>query len=235
MSYPHVRVSAGPAGAQRGRFFHPRTSARIYPDRAEYARTAAAMGWERFVATGWVRTQGLDPERIHESEQMVLLSGGWTRRRADDSPIVSNRVLYTLTRQGDGWGIQARFGIDSFEPDSDQEELAGAAIRAAARRQAARRDGDLESWLGGFHFPLTAVLAPGRVVVAEDAEQLRAQSRIWTADAGPDHGRTRVIAAGATGALLSQHPATGSSAGRQAALLAWRDGAWGSLAVVILP
>ena len=235
MSYPHVRVSAGPAAGSSERFFNPRTAARVYSDHDDYAGTAESMGWERFTATGWVRTQGLEPVRVHESEDMVLLAGGWTRLRADDSPIVSNRVLYTLTRIEGSWGIQARFGVDSFEPGSDQEALAQAAVRSAASRESARRDGDVEKWLTLFHYPLTAVLAPGRVAVAEDPNQLRARERIWGGEADPEKGEARVIAAGSTGALLSRHPGTDSGSGRQAALLARRDGAWKTLAVTLLP
>ncbi len=235
MSYPHVRVSAGPAAGSSDRFFNPRTAARVYSDHDDYAGTAESMGWERFIATGWVRTRGLEPVRVHESEHMVLLAGGWTRLRADDSPIVSNRVLYTLTRPDGSWGIQARFGVDSYDPGSDQEAVARAAVRSAATRASARRDGDVENWLNLFHYPLTAVLAPGSVVVAEGPDQLRAQERIWTGEAGFDKGAIRVIAAGSTGAILSRQPGTDSGAGRQAALLARRDGDWKTLAVTLLP
>lgn len=232
MSYPHVRVSAGMPGSKCGRFFHPRTTARIYPDHADYASTAESMGWQRFISTGWVRTQGLDPVRIHASEDVVLLAGGWTRRRADDSPIVSNRVLYTLTRLDGGWGIQARFGVDSFEPDGDQQALAEPAIRSAARRQAARQAGDLEDWLNCFHYPLTAVVAPGCVEVLEGPEQLRAQNRIW--DGEIQSGRAQMLAAGTTGALLALHPGERSGTGRGAALVARRDGDWKTLAITLL-
>ncbi len=232
MSYPHVRVSAGPPSSKRGRFFHPRTTARIYPDHADYAGTAESMGWQRFISTGWVRTQGLEPKRIHASEDAVLLAGGWTRRRADDSPIVSNRVLYTLTRLDGGWGIQARFGVDSFEPDGDQQALAEPAIQSAVLRQAARQAGDREGWLSCFHYPLTAVVAPGCVEVLADPDQLRAQTRIWEGEAQSD--RLQVIAAGTTGALLALHPEGRSGAGRGAALVARREGTWKTLAITLL-
>lgn len=234
MSYPHVRVSAGAAKSHGGRFFNPRTAARLYSDHGDYANTAESMGWERFISTGWVRTQGLEPVRVHESERVVLLAGGWTRRRADDSAIVSNRVLYTLTHRNGSWGIQARFGIDSFEPGSDQDALAEPAIRSASRRQAARQAEDIDAWSSCFHYPLTAVLAPGCVVVAEDSSQLRAQDRIWASEVGPDQGQIGVIAAGSTGTLLSRQPGSDASAGRQAALLARRDGAWKTLAITVL-
>ena len=233
MSYPHVRVSAGAAANRQSRFFNPRTAARVYTDHDDYASTAQSMGWDRFIATGWVRTQGMEPVRVHESEDMVLLSGGWTRLRSDDSPIVSNRVLYTLTRLDGRWGIQARFGVDSFNPDSDQNGLSHSAIGSASQRRTARRTEDLDGWLGCFHFPLTAVLGPGRVVVAGDRNQLRARDQIWNRETGSDQAQIRVVAAGSTGVLLSQHPDNGVR--RQAELLALRDGSWKTLAITALP
>lgn len=232
MSYPHVRVSAGPPSSKRGRFFHPRTAARIYPDHADYAGTAESMGWQRFISTGWVRTQGLEPERVHAAEDVVLLAGGWTRRRADDSPIVSNRVLYTLTRLDGGWGIQARFGVDSFDPDGNQQALAEPATQSAALRRAARQAGDMERWLNCFHFPLTAVVAPGCVQVLADPDQLRAQTQIWESEA--QSKGVQVIAAGTTGALLALKPEGRSGAGRGAALVARREGSWKTLAITLL-
>ena len=193
------------------------------------------MGWERFISTGWVRTRPLAPNRIHASEHMVLLAGGWTRQRADNSPIVSNRVLYTLTCQDGNWGIQARFGIDSYEPGFNQNSISQAAIQSFSARLQARQDADVESWLTTFHYPLTAVLAPGRVVVVEDLDQLRNQAGTLPGQAGPDQGRIRVIAAGSTGALLSWHPDSDSETGREVALLAQRDGSWKTMAVSVLP
>ena len=235
MSYPHVRVSAGAAANRQSRFFNPRTAARVYSDHDDYASTARSMGWERFIATGWVRTQGMEPDRIHESEDMVLLAGGWTRLRSDDSPIVSNRVLYTLTRLDGSWGIQARFGVDSFAPDCDQTSSSQAAIRSASQRQSAHQANELDGWLDFFHFPLTAVLGPGCVVVAEDREQLRARDRIWSRDAGSDPARFQVVAAGSSGVLLSQHHDNGISARRHVELVALRGGSWKTLAITALP
>ena len=159
-------------------------------------------------------------------------TGGWPRRRADDSPIVSNRVRYTLTRLDGGWGIQARFGVDSFEPDGDQQALAEPAIQSAFLRQAARQAGDREGWLSCFHYPLTAVVAPGCVEVLADPDQLRAQTRIWEGEAQSD--RLQVIAAGTTGALLALHPEGRSGEGRGAALVARREGTWKTLAITLL-
>ena len=91
-SYPHVRVA--PGGIE---YFE---TARDY---------ASQASWTEREATGWVRTGGIGPERLHTSPDRVHLAGGWTRYNADDEPILSNRVVYVLTRIDRSWGIQARF------------------------------------------------------------------------------------------------------------------------------
>ena len=98
MSYPHTRVSA--------------TGTSPYYETPE--NYAARASWTAREATGWVRSVGVDPIRIHESADKVHLAGGWTRYNAKDEPILRNRVTYIVTRIEDSWGIQARFGTDSF-------------------------------------------------------------------------------------------------------------------------
>ncbi len=100
MSYPHVRVSADAAAP------------RLYPTARNYAQSAS---WDRFKATGWVRTDGIEPVRTHESADKVHLADGWTRYTAAGERILSNRVTYVLTRIDGSWGIQARFGVDSLD------------------------------------------------------------------------------------------------------------------------
>ncbi|MYE11110.1 MAG: hypothetical protein F4X99_05510 [Gammaproteobacteria bacterium] len=98
MSYPHVRVSARGTGL-------------YFETPVEYA---AGASWSAREATGWVRSVGVEPVRVHESADKVHLAGGWTRYNANDEPILRNRVTYILTRIDGSWGIQARFGTDSF-------------------------------------------------------------------------------------------------------------------------
>ena len=115
MSYPHVRVSAT---GNMSRFETPKA----YADAAD---------WTPREATGWVRSEGVTPRRLHESDEKVHLLGGWTRFNAEDNPILENRVTYILTRIEDSWGIQARFGVDSYvgyeveETTAAVEELVG--------------------------------------------------------------------------------------------------------------
>ena len=76
MGYPHVRVSA--------------TGRVAYHETAE--DYAARASWGAREATGWVRSRGIEPARLHEAEDKVHLAGGWTRFNADDEPILRNRV-----------------------------------------------------------------------------------------------------------------------------------------------
>ena len=99
MSYPHLRVSA-----------LGRTS--LYAKAADYSERAS---WDRIQASGWVRTQGIDPVRTRASATKVHLSGGWTRYDAEDESILTNRVTYIMTNIEGSWGIQARFGVDSLQ------------------------------------------------------------------------------------------------------------------------
>lgn len=123
MSYPHTRVSATGVSP-------------YYPTPEDYAARAS---WTAREATGWVRSVGVDPIRIHESADKVHLAGGWTRYNANDEPILRNRVTYIVTRVDGSWGIQARFGTDSF---TEGEELDSRAPLGVVREH-------LENWATG--------------------------------------------------------------------------------------
>ena len=123
MSYPHVRVSA-----------HGSTAYFETPE-----AYASGASWTRRMATGWVRSVGIPPTRLHESADKVHLAGGWTRYNAKDEPILRNRVTYVLTRVDGAWGIQARFGTDSFAEGGQYDaapaiDLVRGHLQALARR-----------------------------------------------------------------------------------------------------
>ncbi|MCY3567954.1 MAG: hypothetical protein OXH38_04965 [Chloroflexi bacterium] len=230
MSYPHVRVSAASpraSGAQPG----ARTASGVYPSAADYAAMAADAGWQRFEVTGWVRTQGITPRVVHSSTDKVHLAGGWTRHRADDSEIVTNRVLYVMTRTDEGWGIQARFGVDGFSKGAERGAESEAALAALARLMQTLEPGDVDHWLTCFHYPLTLVGAPGEVNTMHDADEMRAAYGDWAGQALPISYTAGVIAAGVSGVTLAQSITRGDDSFRQAFLVADRDGEWKILAV----
>ena len=230
MSYPHVRVSAS-APPSRGGRFDPRTASFLTPMPSDYASMATDAGWERFEATGWVRTQGLEPRRVHETDDKVHLAGGWTRFRADDSPIISNRVLYVLTRLEQGWGIQARFGLDSFAEGADRSAQEQQALAALALTMTTLEAGDVDPWLDCFHYPLTIVGAPGAVQTLDDADAMRAAFGEWAGAALPIQYEAEVIASGETGVTLAQSITRGGDSFQQAFLVAQGEDGWKTLAV----
>ncbi|MCY3559425.1 MAG: hypothetical protein OXH13_12410 [Chloroflexi bacterium] len=230
MSYPHVRVSAAPAQVRNDQP-GARTASGVYSSEADYAAMAAEAGWRRFEATGWVRTQGITPRVVHSSADKVHLAGGWTRHRADDSEIITNRVLYVMTRTAEGWGIQARFGVDGFNRGAERSTESEAALAALARLMQTLEAGDVDNWLNCFHYPLTLVGAPGDVNTMNDAEEMRAAFGDWAGQALPINYTVDVLAAGVSGVTLAQSITRGDDSFRQAFLVADRDGEWKILAV----
>lgn len=230
MSYPHVRVSASQPPTRAGGG-GPRTASGVYPVAADYASMARTAGWERFKQTGWVRTQGITPRVLQASPTKVHLAGGWTRHRADDSEILTNRVLYTMTRTDEGWGIQSRFGIDGYLKGADRSTQADAALAALGRLMSTLEAGDVDPWLDCFHYPLTLVGTPGTVDMMSDAEAMRVGYGEWAGQALPIQYTAEVIAAGENGVTLAQTITRGEDTFQQAFLVAQRDGAWKILAV----
>ena len=153
MSYPHVRVSA-------------RGNTAYYETPEAYA---AGASWTAREATGWVRSVGVDTVRLHESADKVHLAGGWTRYNAQDEPILRNRVTYVLTRVEGSWGIQARFGTDSFTEGERYDtapaiDLVGEYLQAMARR-------DFATSARSCRYPFIEV-GIGRVDTYRDAAEL---------------------------------------------------------------
>ena len=158
MSYPHVRVAA-PTGTA------------YFETPEAYASNAS---WGAREATGWVLSRGAEPVRLHESPDKVHLAGGWTRYDINNEPILSNRVTYVLTRLGDRWGIQARFGVDSFDENESYGDATAAAVGVVERFHAALASGEFEACANLCSYPLTEV-GIGEVAQFEDAAAARAR------------------------------------------------------------
>ena len=216
MSYPHVRVSTPPEGAT------PRTASRIFLTAEDYAGSASGM-FERIAATGWVRTQGIEPERIHESDDRVHLAGGWTRYNASDEPILTNRVTYIMTRLNEGWGIQARFGLDSFTEDGTSASE-HSALDVVGHASDALNERDLEGYASNFAFPLTDVRV-GDVYVFEQAADLIAYRSAQTLPAF--EMTATVVQAGSRGVNLAVEARGEQMALDVLMLVAQVEGTWG--------
>ncbi|MDE0192314.1 MAG: hypothetical protein OXQ90_13245 [Gammaproteobacteria bacterium] len=181
MSYPHTRVSAT-------------GNSPYYPTPEDYAARAS---WTAREATGWVRSVGVDPIRIHESVDKVHLAGGWTRYNARDEPILRNRVTYIVTRIDGSWGIQARFGTDSFTEGEVLDSSAPLGVVAAHLENWAA--GDIAAATESLIYPFTNV-GVGRVdrygSASEVADELHAETPETVGDIRPVlEGRDGIVAA----------------------------------------
>ncbi len=183
MSYPHVRVSA-PGGTVRYE------SPKAYADAAD---------WTSREATGWVRSEGVTPRRLHETPEKVHLLGGWTRFNAEDNPILENRVTYILTRIEDSWGIQARFGVDSFV-EYEVEETTTETENLAKQFVAHVADSDLHACARLCRLPLTVVRV-GNVITATSETEI-----VELLDGYSGRGirlkRANAVQTGASGAIV---------------------------------
>lgn len=154
MSYPHVRVSA-----TGNRAFYE--SAQEYADRAD---------WAPREATGWVRSDGVTPRRLQQSDTKVHLCGGWIRFNAANEHILENRVTYILTKLDGSWGIQARFGVDSYA-GHEIDETATAAESLVTEFVANLGNDDLAECAKLCRYPFTLVRI-GNVITAENEQEM---------------------------------------------------------------
>ena len=211
MRYPHVRVAAA------GRTDYFETS-------KDYA---AAADWTERVATGWVRTVGRQPVRLHASDDRVHLVGGWTRYNARDEPILRNRVTYIATRPAGSWGIQARFAVGAYDGRDDREVAEAAAESAVGQVRRYydaldRNDGRACAEL--CRFPMIAV-GVGEVARIGDGEQLARR-------VGREAVRIRNLTvsaaqSGADGAIVALTAEYASGPGERSVLVVGREAdAW---------
>lgn len=211
MNYPHVRVAAA---GETEYFELPR----------DYAEAA---DWTARVATGWIRTAGRQPTRLHESRDRVHLVGGWTRYNAADEPILRNRVTYIVTRPAGSWGIQARFAVGAYDGREDRTIAAAAADAAVGQ---VRRYYDALDGNGGkacaelCRFPMIEV-GVGEVARVEDGLQLARR----VSGGKPRINDLTVVAAqsGARGAIVAVTAEYASGGGERSVLVVGREaGSW---------
>lgn len=101
LHFPHVRP--GP-----GAFEMTRT-----PE--EYAK---GINFEQTLKTGWDHSEWVTRSVLQVGWDKVHASGTWQRYTADGKTLAGSDITYIITRQGDHWGVQARFdGWNAHDPD----------------------------------------------------------------------------------------------------------------------
>lgn len=217
LHFPHVRP--GP-----GAFEMTRT-----PE--EYAK---GIDFEQTLTTGWHHSEWVTRDVLQVAADKVHASGTWQRYTADGKTLAGSDITYIITRQGDRWGVQARFaaGVNGID------ESARAANAAAAQKAV---DAFFDAWNSHDQHRLASVIHYPQVRVADGAVEVWRTSAEYLA--GPEPGRQRtwfktrldqlqVIQVTATGANLTVQF---SRLGRDGSVLSsdsgvflavLRDGAW---------
>lgn len=223
-SWPHARISAAAPDAEA----HWRPPSRVFANAAEYL---SAPLWSELEATGWARSESLPPQIVQSSETTVHIAGGWTRYRADDTPIASNRIVYVATRMSEGWGLQAQLKLDSFSEGVDFSAEEQAALAAIDRTMTALASADVDAWTATFHYPLIILFGPGEVQVIADAAAMSEGHGAWCAEGLPISHESEVVQAGASGATVAQTLTRGDFSFEQLFLVASRGGKWKPMAI----
>ena len=146
LHFPHVRPSA--------------SDFRLFPTLEDYAETRKDI-FKGLIAAGWHRSQWDARRVIHISPDKMHLAGEYTRRRENGEDISSQQVTYIVTRQGESWGIQSRFGTGKVETGDRPAAAAQAARRAVEAYFRAFNSIDAEAWADTMSFPQVRLSSSG--------------------------------------------------------------------------
>lgn len=109
--------------------------------------------FERLAAEGWYQTVWDSRRAIHLSPDKIHIAGNHTRRRESGDALSSNQVTYIITRQGESWGVQARFGTGRFDVGAAIAEEESSARAAVESYFEAFNTTDSSAWVNTLHFP----------------------------------------------------------------------------------
>jgi hypothetical protein len=186
LHFPHVRP--GP-----GAFEMTRT-----PE--EYAK---GVNFEQTLKTGWHHSEWVKRTVLQVGWDKVHASGTWQRYTADGKPLAGSDITYIITRQGDRWGVQARFAAGVTGLDV----AARSANSAAAQKAVAAF---FEAWNAHDQDRLAATLHYPHVRIADGTVEIWRTAAEYLA--GPEPGRQRTwFKTRVDESLVAQVTATGAN------------------------
>lgn len=102
LNFPHVRPA-------------PRGPILVAADADEYI---SRVDFDKVVASGWDHSEWDYKHVLHTSSTKIHVVGQWSRYNAAGEKILTNPVVYIVTNDDTGWGVQSRFSAD-FPGDED--------------------------------------------------------------------------------------------------------------------
>lgn len=106
LNFPHVRP--GPFGPLR-----------VAADAAEYI---SRVDYSRVIKTGWDHSEWDYKHVLHVSPTKIHVVGQWNRFNAAGEKILTNPVVYIVTKTDGQWGVQSRFSAD-YAGDEDTTSM----------------------------------------------------------------------------------------------------------------
>jgi hypothetical protein len=186
LHFPHVRPGPGAFEMTRA------------PE--EYAK---GVNFEQTLKTGWHHSEWVKRTVLQVGLDKVHASGTWQRYTAEGKPLAGSDITYIITRQGDHWGVQARFaaGVTGVEAAARSANSA-AALKAVTAFFDAWNGHDQDRLATALHYPHVRV-ADGRVEIWRSAAEYLA---------GPEPGRQRTwFKTRVDESLVAQVTATGAN------------------------
>jgi hypothetical protein len=143
---------------------------------------AAGIDFAQTLKTGWHHSEWVSREVLQISADKVHAAGAWQRYADDGRAMTGSVITYILTRQGDHWGVQARFaagptGIDAAATAANS----AAALKAVDTFMGAWNSHDPAALAAALHYPHVRI-GDGLVEIWKSPGEFLA---------GPDPGRQR--------------------------------------------
>jgi hypothetical protein len=160
LHYPHIRK---PGVGKPVRPSVPSLSAEDYANRIDYSR---------IVSTRWDHTGVESKSIVHITSNKAHVAALYHRYNEEGDRIRTTRVTYLVTRLGDRWGIQARFGAgEPHETEADGRQADAAALEAVDRYLNAFYRADSSDWASTLRYPFVNVRVGGldEIKTPEDA------------------------------------------------------------------
>lgn len=165
LHFPHVRPGAGA-------FEISRTP-------QEYV---AGINFEQTLKTGWHHSEWVSREVLQAGPDKMHIAGAWQRYTEDGRELAGSVITYILTRQGDRWGVQARFaaGVSGIDAVAGARNST-AALDAVTAFMQAWNSHDPKLLATTLHYPHVR-MGDGLLEISASADEFLA---------GPEPGRQR--------------------------------------------
>ena len=107
LNFPHVRPS-------------PHGPVKVSKTAEDYI---SGVDFQKTIDSGWDHSEWDYRSVLHASPRKIHVAGQWSRYNTEGEVILTTPIIYVVTRNGNHWGIQSRFGADYIDENLDNTEM----------------------------------------------------------------------------------------------------------------